>query len=269
MAQVPSSDLSIFDLSGKKALITGGAGGIGRACAIGMAKAGADVAIADQQTEIGMQTADEIRALGRKSLFVRCDVSDVSSVDSMVAEVVDSFGRLDIAFNNAGISGSEGASTDDVALEIWNRVLATNLTGTFYCCRAEAKYMIPQKYGKIINTASMSATIVNNVGFPDGIRAVAYCASKAGVKHLTKALAAEWVGDNICVNSISPGWTLTPLTQFLHEVPEFLKFLESITPMHRLANPQELVGGVLYLASDASSYTTGTDLIMDGGHTIW
>ena len=269
MARTPSSDLGIFDLSGKKALVTGGASGIGRACAVGMAKAGADVAIVDLQTDLGTETADQIQALGRKSLFVRCDVTDVDSVNSMVADVVRFFGRLDIAFNNAGISGSGEASIDDAALAVWDKVLATNLTGVFYCCRAEAKYMIPQKYGKIINTASMSASIVNNIGSPDGVRAAAYCSSKAGVKHLTKALAAEWVGHGIYVNSISPGYAITPLTQSLQDVPELLQQLEVTTPMHRRGEAEEMVGGVLYLASDASSFTTGTDLIMDGGHTIW
>ena len=180
---------TIFDLTGKKALVTGGAGGIGRACAIGMAKAGADVAIVDLKEDMGRETVEMIRSIGRKSVFVSCDVSDVSQVDAMVDTVVDSFGRLDIAFNNAGIIDPRpGSSTEASALISWEKTMAVNLNGVFYCCRAEAKYMIPQKYGKIINTASMSGTIVNNLPVPDS-GVVPYCVSKAAVKHLTKALA--------------------------------------------------------------------------------
>jgi len=262
--------LSIFALSGKKALVTGGAGGIGKACALGMAKAGADVAIIDLKIDMGMETVAEIKALGRDSMFVKCDVSDVEAVDAMVAEVVGRFGRLDIAFNNAGVGGGPGAVIDDAALAVWNRSIANNLSSVFYCCRAEAKYMIPQKYGKIINTASMSASIINNLGsIGGGVRSAAYAASKAGVKHLTKALAVEWVEYNICVNSISPGYIITPLTMGVKDIPEMLAMELQTTPMHRRAEAEEMVGGVLYLASDASSYTTGIDLIMDGGYTIW
>jgi sorbose reductase len=128
--------------------------------------------------------------------------------------------------------------------------------------------MVPQKYGKIVNTASMSGTIVNN--FPTtGTGLVAYCTAKAGVKHLTKSLAMEWVQHNICVNSISPGYIITPMTQFVQDNPEILAHENLTTPMHRQATPEEMVGGVLYLASDAASFTTGCDLIMDGGHTAW
>jgi NAD(P)-dependent dehydrogenase (short-subunit alcohol dehydrogenase family) len=258
---------TIFDLTGKKALVTGGAGGIGKACAIGMAEAGADVAIVDMKEDMGRETAEIIRSMGRQSVFVLCDVSDVSQVDAMVDTVVDSFGRLDIAFNNAGIIDPRPGSTiEPSALISWERTLAVNLNGVFYCCRAEAKYMIPQKYGKIVNTASMSGTIVNNIPVPDtGI--APYCVSKAGVKHLTKALASEWAQHNICVNSLSPGYVTTPFTA---KTPtEMVALRIQATPMRRQAQPEEIVGGLLYLASDASSYTTGCDLILDGGYTIW
>ena len=267
VAPTSNPDLSIFDLSGKKALVTGGASGIGRACAIGLAKAGADVAIVDLQTDMGMETVSQIEALGRDSMFVRCDVSDAKAVDAMVAEIVGVFGRLDIAFNNAGVIGNADPSTADSMLALWDKVMATNLTGVFYCCRAEAKYMIPQKYGKIINTASISGSIINNLG-PGFVMSAAYCVSKAGVKILTKALAVEWAEHNISVNCISPGYTITPQTEAV-QIPELLATELATTPMHRRAEAEELVGGVVYLASDASSYTTGTDLTMDGGHTIW
>jgi len=258
---------TIFDLSGKKALVTGGAGGIGRACAIGMAEAGADVAIVDLKQEMGQETAEVIRKMGRNSLFVPCDVSDVSQVDAMVETVIESFGRLDIAFNNAGIIDPRpGSSTEASALLSWEKTLAVNLHGVFYCCRAEAKYMIPQKYGKIINTASMSASIVNQLPVLDS-GLVPYCVSKAGVKHLTKCLAAEWAQHNITVNSVSPGYADTPFTE--KTPPEMVELRIRATPMRRQAQPEEIVGAVLFLASDASSFTTGSDLIVDGGYTIW
>ncbi len=262
-------DLSRFDLTGKKALVTGGASGIGKACAIGMAKAGADVAIIDLQSELGRDTVAEIKKLGRNSIFIQCDVSDTGQVADMVKQVVKGLGRLDIAMNNAGIrGGGRGSITiDDQALEIWRKVIEVNLNSVFYCCREEAKYMVPQKYGKIINTASMSGSIVNNL--PTGTGLVAYCTAKAGVKHMTKALAIEWVKHGIFVNSISPGYIVTPMTQFVVDTPELLKQECVTTPMNRMGQAEEMVGGVLYLASDASSYTTGLDLIMDGGHTAW
>lgn len=259
---------AMFDLTGKKALVTGGAGGIGRACAIGMAEAGADVAIVDLKEDMALETVRMIQDLGRQSLFVSCDVSDVKQVDAMVDTVVKTFGRLDIAFNNAGVGGLPGPTIEDTALLSWERTMAVNLNGVFYCCRAEARYMIPQRYGKIINTASMSATIVNNLPVIDGML-VPYCVSKAGVRQLTRALALEWVQHNVYVNCISPGYVVTPMTTFVQENPVLLNHENQTTPMHRQAQPEEMVGGVLYLASDASSYTTGCDLVMDGGHTVW
>jgi sorbose reductase len=270
--EIQMSDLSIFDLTGKKALVTGSAGGIGKACAIGMAKAGADVAVIDLKDAMGQETVEEIRALGRNSSFIHCDVSDLKQVEAMVKQVVDEFGRLDIAFNNAG-TGLGGVKTvDDGAVDIYHQIIDIDLNSVFYCCREEAKYMIPQKYGKIINTASMAATIVTNIPFevmPMGVGLAAYCTAKAGVKHLTKALAVEWVEHNIYVNSISPGYITTPITEFILDSPEILAQENSLTPMHRQGKAEEMVGGVLYLASDASSFTTGHDLIMDGGHTVW
>ena len=262
-----SPSVSLFDLSGKKALVTGGAGGIGKACAIGMAKAGAHVAIIDTKIEMGQQTVTEIQKLGRKALFINCDVSDAEQVADMVGQVVSGLGGLDIAFNNAGVGAGGNATIDDDALDVWRRIIDVDLNSVFYCCREEAKYMISQKYGKIINTASMSGTIINNLPVRSGL--VAYCVAKAGVKHLTKALAIEWVQHGIYVNSISPGYIVTPMTQHIQDNPELLRQENETTPMNRQGRAEEMVGGVLYLASDASSFTTGSDLIMDGGHTVW
>ena len=146
------ADLSIFDLTGKKALVTGAASGIGKACAIGMAKAGADVAVGDLNSKMGKETVKEIQGLGRKSLFVHCDVTDVNQVSKMVQQVVREFGRLDIALNNAGGGSPAGPTIGDEAIDTWRRLIELDLHSVFYCCREEAKIMIPQRYGKIINT---------------------------------------------------------------------------------------------------------------------
>ena len=267
------SDLSLFDLSGKKALVTGAAGGIGKACALAMAKAGADVAIIDLNEPMGQATVEEIQALGRKSVFIACDVSIPEQVSEMVREVVDVLGGLHIAHNNAGIGGDPIPLTDENAIAVWKRVMEVDLFSVFYCCREEAKYMIPQRYGKIVNTASMSASIVNNFEINGvsiaGMQNIAYCSAKAGVRQLTKVLAAELIQHNIYVNCISPGYIITPLTQIIQETPDFLEKENSTTPIHRQGKAEEMAGGVLYLVSEASTYTTGHDLVMDGGHTIW
>lgn len=266
-------DLSRFELTGRKALVTGAAGGIGKACAVAMAKAGADVAVVDLKDDMGRETAEEIRALGRKSTYIHCDVSDPQQVAEMVREVVDTLGGLHIAHNNAGVGGEPIPLLDDAAIDEWKRVLNIDLFSVFYCCREEARAMIPQRYGKIVNTASMSGTIANCMelgGLPvAGMAMIAYCAAKAGVKHLTKALAAELIQHNIYVNSISPGYIITPMTQIIQDTPEYMQMENQTTPIHRQGEAEEMAGGVLYLVSDASSYTTGHDLLMDGGHTVW
>jgi NAD(P)-dependent dehydrogenase (short-subunit alcohol dehydrogenase family) len=263
-------DLSIFDLSGKRSLVTGGAGGIGRACALGIAKAGADVAVVDLKDEMGRDTVDEIRALGRSAIYIHCDVSDSKQVQAMVKGVLQQFGRLDIALNNAGITIVGGKTIDDDALDVYHKTIASDLHSIFYCCREEAKYMIPQKYGRIINTCSTAGSTVPHM--PDwayGISIAAYCAAKGGVRQLTKALAIEWVEHNITVNCISPGPVTTPGTQPVRDIPELLEHENRNIPMHRQGEAEEMVGGVLYFASDASSFTTGQDLVMDGGYTVW
>ena len=264
------ADVSSFDLSGKRALVTGGAGGIGRACAIGMAKAGADVAVIDLKDEMGRETVETIKALGRNGIYIHCDVSDFEQVQSMVKQVVDELGRVDIAFNNAGVTIVGGKTIDPDALDVYHKTIASDLHSIFYCCREEARYMIPQKYGRIINACSTAGSSVPNL--PDwarGITITAYCAAKAGVRQLTKALAIEWVEHNITVNCISPGPVTTPGTQTVRDIPELLEHENDTIPMHRQGEAEEMVGGVLYFASDASSFTTGQDLVMDGGYTVW
>lgn len=252
------ADLSLFDLSGKKAIVTGGAVGIGRGCAVALARAGADVAILDLNESAGQKTAEEIRSMGRNSLFARCDVTEKDQVQAAVGQAVAEFGRLDVAVNNAGI-GILGAD-EQLDQSDWDKVIAVNLTGTFLCAQAAAQQMLRQSptEGKIINIASMSATIANCNA--------SYDASKAGVVHMTKTLAAEWGRFNINVNCISPSYVLTPMHASTPVVVR--QRIRELTPMGHVERPEDLHGAVIFLASAASDYVTGLDLMVDGGHTL-
>jgi NAD(P)-dependent dehydrogenase (short-subunit alcohol dehydrogenase family) len=252
------SDLSLFDLTGKKAFVTGAAVGIGRGCAIALARAGADVAIVDLNEQAGRKTVAEIRALGRDSLWVRCDVTRREQVQEMVRRIAQRFGRLDVAVNNAGI-GILGAD-ESLDQADWDKVIAVNLTGVFLCAQAEAQQMLRQTpvEGKIINIASMSATIANCNA--------SYDASKAGVVHMTRTLAAEWGRFNINVNCISPSYLLTPMHASTPLVVR--QRIRELTPLGHVQRPEDLHGAVIFLASAASHYVTGHDLMVDGGHTL-
>jgi len=252
------ADLSLFDLDGKKALVTGAAVGIGRGCAVALARAGADVAIVDIDERVGPKTAEEIRSMGRDSIFVPCDVTRRDRVQEMVRRVTERFGRLDIAVNNAGIAILGADEALDQA--DWDKVIAVNLTGVFLCAQAEAQQMIRQSpvEGKIINIASMSATIANCNA--------SYDASKAGVVHMTRTLAAEWGRYNINVNCISPSYVLTPMHASTPLVAR--RRIRELTPLGHVERPEDLHGAVIFLASAASDYVTGLDLMVDGGHTL-
>lgn len=252
------ADLSLFDLTGKKALVTGAAVGIGRGCALALARAGADVAIVDVDARTGPKTAEEIKAGGRDAIFVDCDVTQKDQVQGMVRRVVEHFGRLDIGVNNAGI-GILGAD-EELDQADWDRVIAVNLTGTFLCAQAEAQRFLRQEpiEGKIINIASMSATISNCNA--------SYNASKAGVVQMTKMLAAEWGRYNVNVNCISPSYLLTPMHASTPVVVR--QRIRELTPMGHVQRPEDLFGAVIFLASAASDFVTGHDLMVDGGHTL-
>ncbi len=252
--------LDLFSLEGKKALVTGGAMGIGRGYSLALAGAGADVAIVDINDKSANSTVGEIRSLGRNSIYVKCDVTKKDQVASMVQTVVKEFGRLDIGINNAGI----GSTGDDLTIskEDWDAVVDLDLTAVFLCAQAEAQQMVKQGTGgKIINTASMSGTIANSNA--------SYDAAKAGVMHLTKTLAAEWGQYNIYVNSLSPTYLLSPSLVY---VPKVIRnAMRDLHPLGWLMRPEDLYGPVVFFASDASNYVTGRDLIVDGGHTanVW
>jgi NAD(P)-dependent dehydrogenase (short-subunit alcohol dehydrogenase family) len=252
------SDRALFDLSGKKALITGGAMGIGRGCAFALAMAGADVAIIDRDEEIGRKTTGSIRDLGRSAIFVHCDVCDPESVQDMIGAVAKHFGRLDIAVNNAGVY--RDGLDESQSKEEWDAVIAVNLTGTWLCARAAMRQMIQQTptEGKIINIASIAASIACSNG--------SYDASKAGVTHLTSTLAAQWGRYNINVNSISPSYVLGGMgsARSLEE----RRRLRELTPLGHVQRVQDLYGPVVFFASRASDYVTGQNLVVDGGHTL-
>ncbi len=252
------AELSMFDLTSKKALVTGGAVGIGRGYATALAMAGADVAIVDIDVETAEKTCEAIRAMGCDSVAIRCDVTDKAQVQSMVAQVVERFGRLDIGVNNAGIAILGGDEEMDQA--DWDKVIAVNLTGAYLCAQAQAQQMIRQTptEGKIINTASMSARIANCNA--------SYDASKAGIVHMTQTLAAQWGRFNINVNCISPSYLLTPMHASTPTVVR--ERIRELTPLGHVQRPEDLYGAVVFLASAASNYVTGHDLLVDGGHTL-
>lgn len=247
-----------FSLKGKAAVITGGAQGLGYNYAIAVASAGADVAIADINYEKAKESAAKLaEEYGVKTIGIKCDVTDPEQVENMCKEMVDALGHIDIAFCNAGISINVPAV--EMTYEQWKKVIDINLNGVFLTATATARYMIKQGTGgSIINTASMSGHIVN-IPQPQ----VGYNASKAAVMQLTKSMAVELWDKGIRVNSISPGYMLTDLTKGNDLIPKWIE----LSPANRMGNPDELQGVALYLASDASSFTTGADILVDGAYS--
>jgi NAD(P)-dependent dehydrogenase (short-subunit alcohol dehydrogenase family) len=248
-------------LDGKKAFVTGGARGIGYNIAIALAEAGADVALVDTDEAAAKESAEKIAgATGRKIIAIRTDVTEKAGVDAMIDAVLKAFGRIDAAFCNAGICMNIPA--EEMSLEEWNKVINVNLTGVFLTAQAAGKQMIKQGGGSIINTASMSAHIVN-IPQPQ----CSYNASKAGVIQLTKSLAVEWALKNVRVNSISPGYIATDLTLNSPVLKPLIEKWEAMSPLKRLGKPEELQAIAVYLAGDSSAFTTGSDFVIDGAFT--
>jgi NAD(P)-dependent dehydrogenase (short-subunit alcohol dehydrogenase family) len=257
--------LERFRLDGRAALVTGGGSGIGRAFAHALGEAGAAVAVVDIIPERAESVADELTAKDIDSIAVTADVTRADQVQQMVDVIVEHWGYLTIGVNNAGIAGwFDGETMPEME---WDRIIEVNLKGVFLCAQAESRVMLEAGYGKIINTASMSAHIANT---PQN--QAAYNTSKAGVLHLTRSLAAEWAPRGVRVNSISPGYTRTELVnQFINEPVgrEKLSYWLERTPMGRMGEVTDLQGAVVYLASEVSDFMTGHDMIIDGGYCAW
>lgn len=246
-------------LKGNVALVTGGSRGIGKAIALGLARAGADVVIASRKLPDLKKVADEIGSLGRRALAVATHVAKTEEINPLVNKVTDAFGRIDILVNNAG-SNPVMDSALDINERAWDAIMNLNLKGLFFLSQAVARVMREHGGGKIINVSSLE-------GITPTILPV-YSISKAGVIMATKVMAKEWAQYNIRVNAIAPGLTRTRFSEALWNNEQILQASMSRTPMARIAEPEEMVGAVLYLTSDLASYVTGQVVAIDGGYTI-
>ena len=251
-----------FDLSGRKAIVTGAGTGLGRAMAMALAEAGADVAIPDIDLSNAERVAEEIKKLGRHSLSLKTDVTKPTDVDTMVHKTLEQFGRIDILVNNAGICIT--APLESMKLEDYDAIMDVDVRAVLLCSQAVGREMIKQRSGNIINMGSISGIVYNKRGNM-GI----YCVAKAAVMMLTKALAAEWAKYNIRVNAMAPGYFLTDLSREFLGNRQIRPEIMEMTPMKRHAEPKELAGTVVYLASNASEFVTGQAVVIDGGWTIW
>jgi NAD(P)-dependent dehydrogenase (short-subunit alcohol dehydrogenase family) len=254
--------MNLFRLDGDVAFVTGAGSGIGQRIAIGLAEAGAAVACFDLEGSAGLQTTvNSIQELGRKAMAIRGDVTNGGGLADAIGDVERTLGDLTVAVNSAGIANAVAA--EEMSLERFQHLMKVNVEGVFLSCQAEGRAMLKHRRGSIINIASMSGSIVNR-----GLLQVHYNSSKAAVIHLSKSLAMEWCDRGIRVNSISPGYTLTPMN-LRPEVAEQRKIFERDTPIGRMATVDEMVGPAVFLASRASSFCTGIDLLVDGGFVCW
>lgn len=250
----------MFSLDGKVALVTGGGRGIGQVICLQLAKAGADIAIFSRSG--AAETVKLIEAEGGKAIDIIADATKEDQVAAGIQKIIDVYGHLDIVINNAGVCYHKTAF--EATVEEWREVIDINLTGEYIVCKEAARAMIAHDTkGSIINIASMSGHIVN---IPQ--MQAAYNASKAGVIHMTRSLAIEWIDNNIRVNSISPGYVATPMSvdpDFVE--PELMAAWQPLFPMHRMAKPEELCGAIIWLCSESAGYTTGADIVIDGAYT--
>ena len=245
-----------LDLSGKTAVVIGGTSGIGLALNKGLALAGANVVPTGRRGELVRKAAEDVKALGRRSLAQTCDVTDEASIEKLLAAVLEEFGSVEILVNCAG--RTKRTPTLEVADAEWNGILDTNLNGTLRACRVFGRHMVERGYGRIVNIASLASFVAL-------MEVAAYCASKAAVAALTKSLAIEWATKGVCVNAIAPGVFRTELNAGLLDGTERGKEFRLRTPMRRFGQLDELAGAAVFLASDAASYVTGHVLAVDGG----
>jgi gluconate 5-dehydrogenase len=253
---------NFFDLTGKVAVVTGGSGGGGKAISVGLALYGADVAVTSRTLSTLEKTAAEVEKVGRRALPISCDVVDQESVNQMVSRVVEEFGKVDILVTAAGIALRNPA--EEMPIEDWQKVMDANVKGTFLCCQAVAREMIKQgEGGKIVTVGSIRGF----QGHPAGYSA--YGTSKGAVHLMTKQIAVEWAKHNIRVNCIAPCIFWTPLTEPILKDEEMYKIFMQRIPIGRPAEPEDLIGAVVYLASEASAMVTGHILSIDGGTSAW
>lgn len=244
------------------AMVTGSGSGIGEAIALALAHAGAHVVTTElpDRIERAERVSAEIAAMGRKSVALPLDVTDVPTIHAAVAQATERFGHLDIMINNAGIQIARPAL--DISEDDWDRVVDVNLRGVFFCAQAAGRVMVPRRSGRIVNIASQNGLI----GY---FNRAAYCAAKAGVVNLTRVLAIEWAPHNVLVNAVAPTFVRTPMGERALSDPAVREDILSRIPMGRIAEPEEVVGAVVYLASPAASMVTGHTLLVDGGWTAW
>jgi NAD(P)-dependent dehydrogenase (short-subunit alcohol dehydrogenase family) len=248
-----------FDLQGRTALVTGAARGLGRAMSLALAHAGADIALGLRDKEKGSDLVGEIEELGRRALPLQMDMRELEQISSSVDQTVAHLGKLDILVNNAGIAPDNLA--ENVTEKDFDATLAINLKGTFFASQAAGRVMIRQKYGRIINMSSQA-------GFAALPTESVYCMTKAGIAHLTKCLAVEWGKYNITVNAVAPTFIRTPGTEeYLSVAENRADTVERIAALHRIGEPMEVAGAVVFLASDAASLITGHTMLIDGGWT--
>ena len=253
---------SDFELTGQTALITGAGRGIGLATARRLAAAGADVIIAEFIAENGRKAAAEIESMGRKSLFIEVDVRRSDSVNFMAETALKAFPQIDILVCNAGIA--QAVPAEDCSDEDWLNMMAVNLNGVFYCCRAIGRHMLERGSGAIVNTASMSG-MISNTPQPQAH----YNAAKAGVILLTKSLAGEWADRGLRVNCVSPGYIGTDMTAEGMANMDWYPTWMQMTPQKRVGAAEDVAAAIYYLASPAAKFTTGSNLVVDGGYTAW
>jgi NAD(P)-dependent dehydrogenase (short-subunit alcohol dehydrogenase family) len=248
-----------FDLEGKVALVTGAARGLGRAISLALAEAGADVALGLRDVGTGGDLAHQVESIGRAVLALQMDVRSLREIDEAVDRVTDRFGRLDILVNNAGLGPRNPA--EDVRERDFDLTMAVNVKGTFFACQAAGRVMARQRSGRIVNLSSQA-------GFVALPGESVYCMTKAAISHLTKCLAVEWGGHNITVNAVAPTFIATPGTEGALADPAFrADVLERIAGLHRIGEPMDVAGAVVFLASPAASLITGHTILIDGGWT--
>jgi NAD(P)-dependent dehydrogenase (short-subunit alcohol dehydrogenase family) len=251
--------MSLFELTGKKAFITGASRGIGQAIAVAFADAGADVALVARTADGLAETASDVEAVGRKAVVIRADVTSEEQVSAAAAEAIDQLGYVDIVVNNAGGSNFM-VGFRDLRLSGWDKLIRLNLTSAVYVCHAFAPHLLDRGQGSVINVASVAGVASAPLIAP-------YGAAKAGVISLSKTLAVEWAAQGVRVNALCPGWTATELNRNLWEDPDAGPATIATVPMARWARAEEMAGPAVFLASDASSYMTGQVLVVDGGQT--